>query len=156
MSEDEKRKAWERVEKGQKPDTEITKDWIPPKLEGELYKSDKDRLDQFKNAYVNALKDMNNQFGTDVKLLGMTNNGDGSYNLTTRGSSQDMAVYKSNSEAFNNLLNNQLQQKFDPQNPLSNQNTSGQKNITTNQDETSTYKSPTPLRTTPKNPTDIN
>lgn len=152
MKEQEKRN-WELVKKGLKPDIELNSKWIPPKFEGEQYKSNKDRLDQYKNAYVNSLKQMNNQFGTNVKLFNITNSSDGSYTVTTQWSTQDMKKYKANFEAFNKFLNNQLQQTLNPQN--SNQNVLGQQNNTqTLPPPTSSYKTPRP-RITPKKPTDI-
>ncbi len=151
----QERDKWERIQRGEKPDTELNSAWIPPKSENSLDVTNKERLEQYKNAYVNALKDMNNQFGTDVKLLGITNNGNGSFTISTSGLTEDMSIFKRNAETFNKFVNKQLQHKLDPQDPSNNQNALNQQNTTSNQNGSSTYKSPTPLQTTPKKPTDI-
>lgn len=150
---DEERKNWEIVKKGQKPDKELTKNWKPPRLEGEQYLSDIERSAQFKNAYLNSLNEMNKQFGTNARLINFTNNGNGSYTVTTFWPAQDMQKYRKNPQAIDNFLDNQIQQKLNQQKNLSNQNL----NIKGQQDISSPKPpaSPTPFHMKPKNPGEI-
>ena len=119
-------------------------------------------FEQFKKAYTDALKETNDKLGTNVRLMGIQNNGNGTYTVTTLWTPEDMK----NADKFKGLFDNNLRAKLNPQNTAVNQNQGNQQNTmqaaantsttpTTATPPTPSSTTPNPFKITPPNPTDI-